>query len=108
MPQPWLRRARDTPSAQSLQPLQSKPFMPPVFNMTDDATLNALRAALDSYVDPYLGESLGAAQAVQELAPASGGVAVRIRLGFPVGGYRDELAAARKKHLPQARIDAPL
>jgi ATP-binding protein involved in chromosome partitioning len=76
--------------------------------MTDDATLNALRAALDSYVDPYLGESLGAAQAVQELAPASGGVAARIRLGFPVGGYRDELAAALKKHLAQAGIDTPL
>jgi ATP-binding protein involved in chromosome partitioning len=77
--------------------------------MTDDATLNALRAALDSYVDPYLGESLGAAQAVQELAPAPGGaIALRIRLGFPVGGYRDELTAALKKHLAQAGIDTPL
>ena len=76
--------------------------------MIDDATLNALRAALDSYVDPYLGESLGATQAVQELAPASGGAAARIRLGFPVGGYRDELADALKKHLAQAGIDTPL
>jgi ATP-binding protein involved in chromosome partitioning len=76
--------------------------------MTDDATLNALRAALDSYVDPYLGESLGVAQAVQELAPTPGGVAVRIRLGFPVGGYRDELATALKKHLAQAGIETPL
>ncbi|HEV7442172.1 MAG TPA: iron-sulfur cluster assembly protein, partial [Steroidobacteraceae bacterium] len=77
--------------------------------MTDDATLNALRAALDSYVDPYLGESFGAAQAVQELAFTPGGAAaVRIRLGFPVGGYRDELTAALKKHLAQAGIDTPL
>ena len=77
--------------------------------MTDDATLNALRAALDSYVDPYLGESFGAAQAVQELAFTPGGAAaVRIRLGFPVGGYLDELTAALKKHLAQAGIDTPL
>jgi ATP-binding protein involved in chromosome partitioning len=76
--------------------------------MSDDPTLNALRAALDSYVDPYLGESLGAAQAVQELTAASGRASVRIRLGFPVGGYRDELADALQGHLAQAGIDTPL
>jgi ATP-binding protein involved in chromosome partitioning len=76
--------------------------------MSDDSTLNALRAALGSYVDPYLGESLGAAQAVQELTATSGGASVRIRLGFPVGGYRDELAAALKEHLADAGIDTPL
>jgi len=76
--------------------------------MADDSTLNALRAALDSYVDPYLGESLGAAKAVQELTAAQGGASVRIRLGFPVGGYRDELTAALKKHLADAGIDTPL
>jgi ATP-binding protein involved in chromosome partitioning len=77
--------------------------------MTDDPTLTALRAALDSYVDPYLGESLGAAQAVQELASTPGGTATaRIRLGFPVGGYRDELTAALTKHLAQAGINTPL
>jgi ATP-binding protein involved in chromosome partitioning len=76
--------------------------------MTDDSTLNSLRAALDSYVDPYLGESLGAAQAVQELTAAPGGASVRIRLGFPVGGYRDELAAALEKHLSQAGLRTPL
>jgi ATP-binding protein involved in chromosome partitioning len=73
--------------------------------MTDDLTLNALRAALDSYVDPYLGESLGAAQAVQELDAGSGGTAVaRLRFGFPVGGYREELTAALKKHVAAAGV----
>jgi ATP-binding protein involved in chromosome partitioning len=76
--------------------------------MTDDATLTALRAALDSYVDPYLGESLGAAQAVQELAGSATGATARIRLGFPVGGYRDELAAALEQHLADAGIHTPL
>lgn len=76
--------------------------------MTDDPTLIALRSALDSYVDPFLGESLGAAQAVQEVTSASGVVTVRIRLGFPVGGYRDELAAGLKKHLADAGITIPV
>src|SRR5581483_12015163 len=68
----------------------------------------ALRTALDSYVDPYLGESLGAVQAIQDLAASPGGASVRIRLGFPVGGYREELAAALKKHLAEAGIVTPL
>ncbi len=76
--------------------------------MIDDATLNALRAALDSYVDPYLGEPLGAAEAIQELTPAGNGASVRIRLGFPVGGYREELASDLKKYLAQAGITTPL
>lgn len=72
--------------------------------MMDDSNLNALRAALDSYVDPYLGESLGAAQAVQGLEAAGAGVLARIRLGFPVGGYRSELAQALGHHLAAAGI----
>src|SRR4030081_2190484 len=111
MPQPRLQPARDTPqppSAQSSHPLQSKPFIPPGFNMTDDPTLNALRAALDSYVDPYLGESLGAAQAVQELTATPAAVSARIRLGFPIGGYRDELTVALKNHLARSGINTPL
>jgi ATP-binding protein involved in chromosome partitioning len=76
--------------------------------MTDDSTLNALRAALDSYVDPFLGESLGAAQAVQELKATPGGAAARIHLGFPVGGYRDELTVALKSHLLRSGINTPL
>ena len=76
--------------------------------MADNSTLNALRAALDSYVDPYLGESLGAAQAVQELTATPAGAAARIRMGFPIGGYRDELTAALKDHLARSGINTPL
>jgi ATP-binding protein involved in chromosome partitioning len=76
--------------------------------MTDDATLIALRAALDSYTDPYLGETLGASQAIQEVAGTPAGAAIRLKLGFPVGGYRDELAAALRKHLSDAGLSTPL
>ena len=76
--------------------------------MADDSTLNGLRAALDAYVDPYLGETLGATQALQELKGTAAGASVRIRLGFPVGGYHDELAAGVKAHLAAAGINTPL
>jgi len=76
--------------------------------MIDAATLNALRSALDSYPDPYLGESLGAAQAVQELTATPAGADVRIRLGFPVGGYREELAEGLRQHLAQAKVSTPV
>jgi ATP-binding protein involved in chromosome partitioning len=64
---------------------------------------------LDSYVDPYLGESLGAAQVVQDLERVgAGSVVARLRFGFPVGGYREELSAALKEHLAANGIQTPV
>ena len=77
-------------------------------NMTLQDSLAAVRAVLDAYVDPYLGESLGATQAVRELRAAGGGFAARVTLGFPVGGYQSELATALTARLAAAGIDAPL
>ncbi|HVO47981.1 MAG TPA: iron-sulfur cluster carrier protein ApbC [Steroidobacteraceae bacterium] len=77
--------------------------------MIDEQSLNALRAALDSFVDPCLGESLGATQAVQAVDHLPDGALVaRIRLGFPVGGYAPELTAALNAHLAAAGIQVPL
>jgi ATP-binding protein involved in chromosome partitioning len=72
------------------------------------ASLDAVRAALDAYVDPYLGVSLGAVQGIRELRAQEAGFAVRIALGFPVGGYREPLAAALGRQLAAASISAPL
>jgi ATP-binding protein involved in chromosome partitioning len=77
-------------------------------NMTPEDSLAAVRAQLDAYVDPYLGETLGAAQAVREVRAAGAGFAARITLGFPVGGYEGELAAALGAQLAAAGIGAPL
>ena len=76
--------------------------------MTPQPSPEAVRAALDAYVDPYLGESLGAAQAVREVSAASQGWAVRIALGYPVGGYHDELTGALTATLAAAGIAGPL
>src|SRR5204862_2534986 len=76
--------------------------------MSPKASPDAVRAALDAYVDPYLQDTLGAAQAVREVREAGEGVRARIALGFPVGGYQAELTAALVGHLAAAGIAAPL
>jgi ATP-binding protein involved in chromosome partitioning len=56
--------------------------------------LDLIRTAIDNHVDPFLGETLAAAQAVDEVQLRDGRVSVRLRFGFPVGGYADTLVEA--------------
>lgn len=74
----------------------------------DPPPVNVVRSALDAYIDPYLGETLGAAQAVRALSAHEGGYTAQIVLGYPVGGYRDELAAGLAAALAAAGTHAPL
>jgi ATP-binding protein involved in chromosome partitioning len=76
--------------------------------MADDSALNAVRSALEAYLDPYLGESLGEAQAVRELTAQGGGYRARIALGYPIGGYQREFAAALEAQLAAAGLGGPL
>ena len=85
-----------------------RPRRTPTLNMTPEETLQAVRAALEAYRDPYLLETLGVAQAVRAVRPAGAGFAVQVVLGFPVGGYQAELTAALRGQLAAAGIDAPL
>jgi ATP-binding protein involved in chromosome partitioning len=76
--------------------------------MTPEQILTTVRTALEAYVDPYLGETLGKAQALQELRATTDGFAATLTLGFPVGGYREELAAGLRQQLDAAGVTAPL
>src|SRR5688500_2651229 len=77
--------------------------------MSDDAALlAAVKTALDAYVDPYLGETLGVAGAVREVVAGNGRCSAQIQLGFPVGGYHAELLPALQAHLEAVGIDTPL
>ena len=76
--------------------------------MADESTLNAVRSSLEAYVDPYLGETLGQAGAVRDVALQGGRYQARIALGYPVGGYREEFAAALEAHLAAAGLEGPL
>jgi ATP-binding protein involved in chromosome partitioning len=77
-------------------------------NMTPDETLSAVRDALEAYVDPYLGETLGSAQAVREVRATRPGFSAQVVLGFPTGEYQGELAAALGRQLAAAGIEGPL
>jgi ATP-binding protein involved in chromosome partitioning len=58
-------------------------------------SLESVRDAVRSFVDPYLGEALGTAGVVESVEfGASGAVAIRLVYGFPVGGYERELTPA--------------
>jgi ATP-binding protein involved in chromosome partitioning len=76
--------------------------------MDNEESLNSVRAVLDAYVDPYLGEPLGAAQAVRAVSAATTGFTARIALGFPVGGYQAELTTALNQALVAAGISGTL
>jgi ATP-binding protein involved in chromosome partitioning len=76
--------------------------------MSDNPNPVSLRAALERYVDPYLGESLGSAGAVREVQARGAGYEVSLGLGFPVGGYQAELTAALEEYLRAQAIDLPL
>src|SRR5215469_6582566 len=53
----------------------------------------SIEAALKTRVEPHLGTDLVSAGAVRDIAVEGGQVSVTLELGFPLGDYRDELAA---------------
>jgi ATP-binding protein involved in chromosome partitioning len=76
--------------------------------MTAESALDAVRTVLEAYIDPYLRETLGAAQAVEDLAVTGEGIEARLALGFPVGGYLEPLRGALTAHLAASGFTQPL
>jgi ATP-binding protein involved in chromosome partitioning len=62
----------------------------------------SVRAAIDQYQDPWIGQTLGALGAVSFLEVSHTSIRVGIRLPVPVGGYSTELTAALGEHLRAA------
>jgi ATP-binding protein involved in chromosome partitioning len=65
-------------------------------------TTAAVQPVIESYVDPYLEEPLGAAGAVVSVACEAERCRVDLRFGFPTKGYQAELAAGLSAHLAAA------
>ena len=63
-----------------------------------------LRAALEQYVEPNTGLTLQAAGALDSVESGPDGPVAKIVLGFPVEGYREELAAALITHISAAGL----
>jgi len=76
--------------------------------MNTPLSATSVRAVLEAYVDPFLGETLGAAQAVREVNASGAGFTATVVLGFPVRGYETELTGALTQALAAAGIVAPL
>jgi ATP-binding protein involved in chromosome partitioning len=77
--------------------------------MPEQSNLDAVRAALGTYVEPYAGQSLAESQAVRDVkARPEGGYTARIVLGFPVGGYEKELTDALSRHIAEAGVQGSL
>ncbi|HXA35798.1 MAG TPA: iron-sulfur cluster carrier protein ApbC [Steroidobacteraceae bacterium] len=78
----------------------------------DTYTPSVVRERLGTYVDPYLGQSLGDAKSVASVTFAGGVLSIELVLGFPCADYADELKAALQEHLGpllgQARLELKL
>jgi ATP-binding protein involved in chromosome partitioning len=66
------------------------------------------RAAVESYVEPLLGTTLGDSGALGAVAAEGGRLRVELELGFPVGGYEDTLRAGLAAHLEGQGLGLPL
>ncbi len=62
----------------------------------------AIRERIETYLDPYLGRTLGEAKAVRAVEVRPDGVRVELLLGFPCADYGAELGAALQAHARQA------
>lgn len=58
-----------------------------------------VEAALKTWIEPHLGTDLVTAQAVRDLTVDGGRVSLALDLGFPLGAYREALAADVRKLL---------
>ncbi|MBV6418603.1 MAG: Iron-sulfur cluster carrier protein [Steroidobacteraceae bacterium] len=68
----------------------------------------ALAAGLAGFVDPATGATLAKLAAVAHSAIIDGRAVVRLRFGFPVGGYAHELQPLIAAHLASAGVRQPL
>src|SRR5580693_5803242 len=107
MPQPTCRLRQSHASVMPRDPLQSGALRHHD-GVMNDPRLNLIRTAIEQYVDPFLGETLGAAQAVDEVQLREGRVSVRLHFGFPVGGYADTLAGALRGQVEALAGGLPL
>jgi ATP-binding protein involved in chromosome partitioning len=72
------------------------------------STEASVRAALESFVEPYLQQSLGQASALRALELQGNHALVKIELGFPTVGYAHSLQAALRQHLTGAGLQVDL
>ncbi len=68
----------------------------------------SVRAAVAGFVEPYLQQTLGEADAVRAVALSGDRALVSIQLGFPTLGYTHSLQSALERHLAAAGLNLDL
>jgi ATP-binding protein involved in chromosome partitioning len=76
--------------------------------MSQSVDQAALKGAIESFLDPYLQETLGDARALQRIDEEGGRQVALLQLGFPVGGYREEIEASLREHLRERGVPVEL
>jgi ATP-binding protein involved in chromosome partitioning len=61
-----------------------------------------LRALVEKYADPFLGQTLGEARAVESIELDGDRARIRVALGFPIGDYLPEFSRALTAHIAAA------
>ena len=69
--------------------------------MSQSINAAVLRAALERYYEPHLRQNLGEARAIQVCELDGTDLHLQLRLGFPVGGYQQQLSQALHQHLAE-------
>jgi ATP-binding protein involved in chromosome partitioning len=79
---------------------------------SSDDTAGATRARLSTYTDPYLGQTLGQAKAIDTVTLQGDVVTVGLKLGFPCADYAAELQPLLQSYLEpvlgRARVNLEL
>jgi ATP-binding protein involved in chromosome partitioning len=73
-----------------------------------EQTETGLRAAVEAFIEPLSGVSLGQSGAVSRLSLDDGRLSAAIQLGFPVKGYEAEFESALKTHLAAQGFSGPV
>src|SRR5580698_8083883 len=60
---------------------------------------SVIREKLSTYLDPYLGQTLGEAKAIKSVTSRAETVEIELVLGFPCADYAPELLSAPQAHL---------
>ena len=77
--------------------------------MTQSAvTASAIRAKLETYIDPYLDQSLSASKAIRDVSVHADRVAIDLSFGFPVADYAPELLPDLARHLEPELAGLPI
>ena len=74
-----------------------RPWIPE--NLEMSVSQSQIEAAIKNYIDPYLEKDLVSAMAVKDIQVDGDKASIKIVLGFPASGYRDQLVTEVKKQV---------